>query len=189
MMLKNENDDEIEMCKGVERYSMKWIIGQNLFIIIYFSVGFIGLYSLQINGCPVLSIFYAIFIIVMILIVLRKHPCSDCYYYGKRCNTGWGILSAYMFKRNSGNYELGIKLAAIVWSFATIVPMIGMIAILIVNFSTYNLLIFILFVILTRINMIIHRKACMKCKMKYVCPAYIGNKICLIKPKSKPKEA
>ncbi len=185
MTLASNEENEIEMCRGIERYSIKWVLGQNLFIMIYFAIGFIGLYPLQIKGYPVLALIYALFIIIMLAIVLKKHPCSNCYYYGKRCNTGWGILSAYMFKRNSGNYELGIKLAAIVWSFATVVPILGMIALLIVDYSILNLALFILFLILTRINIWIHRKACMKCKMKYICPAYLGNKICLIKPKYK----
>jgi len=34
--------------KGLERFPTSWIIGQNLFLIFYFAMAFIGMYPLQI---------------------------------------------------------------------------------------------------------------------------------------------
>ena len=173
--------EETKTYSGLERYSLKWIVGQNLFIMVYFGVGFVGLYSLQIWGYPAVAIAYALFIIIMLAVVLRKHLCTNCYYYGKRCNTGWGLLSSYMFKKHSGNYEFGIKLANIVWGFVAIVPIVGMIISLLFNFSIIELFLLGLFIILTCINLIIHQKACVRCKMKHTCPAYFGDKLSIMK--------
>ena len=111
------------------------------------------------------------FLIAMLIFVLRKHLCTNCYYYGKRCSTGWGKLAAAMFKKNSGNYELGVKLAGITWGLATIVPIIGIITVLLLNFELNLLVILILFIIITPLNFMMHKHSCVRCKMRNICPA------------------
>ena len=157
--------------KGFEEYPIIPVIAQNLFFLIYFSTGFIMMLPLKILGLPIISLLYAIFLVVMLLFVLRKHLCTNCYYYGKRCSTGWGKLSSLMFKEKSGNYELGIKLAGIIWGLATLIPIIGSIISLILNFTTYRLGLLILFILLTPINFIFHKNSCKRCKMRNICPA------------------
>jgi len=157
--------------EGLEEYSVGWVIGQNIFFLVYFGIGFIGMLPLKIYGFPIISVLYALFLIIMFLFILRKHLCTHCYYYGKRCSTGWGKLSAFMFKKNSGNYKLGIKLAGITWMLATLIPVIGILVSLILKFSIFSLVIFILFILLTPVNFITHKKACEKCKMRFICPA------------------
>jgi len=107
----------------------------------------------------------------MLLFVLRKHLCTHCYYYGKLCSTGWGKLSALMFKKNSGNYQLGVKLAGITWTLVAAIPIVGIVAILIIDYSPSSLLFLILFILLTLFNFVIHKKSCGRCKMRFICPA------------------
>lgn len=76
-----------------------------------------------------------------------------------------------MFSKNSGNYQLGIKLANITWIVATMLPIAGIIGVLILNYSIINLILFTLFILLTPVNFVIHKKACEKCKMRLFCPA------------------
>jgi len=104
--------------KGLEEYPLIYAIGQNLFLAVYFAIAFIGMYSLQVANLPVFSITYIILIGIMLIFVLRRHLCTHCFYYGKVCNTGWGKLASWLFKKNSGNYELGGKLAGITWMLA-----------------------------------------------------------------------
>ncbi len=113
MHKKNEQKDIYE--EGFEEYPILTVIGQNLFFVLYFSVGFVILYPFKVLNVPIISLFYVMFLIIMLLFVLRKHLCTNCYYYGKRCSTGWGKLSSLLFKEKSGNYNLGIKLAQITW--------------------------------------------------------------------------
>jgi len=155
--------------QGLEEYPKSWIVGQNLFMVIYFAIGAFGMYSLQFSGIPILSIAYIIFLITMLVFVLRKHVCTFCYYYDKWCNTGWGKLSSCLFKNDSGNPELGGKLAGVTWMPATIIPILAMIVSLILNFSTTGLGILIIFIILSGMHFMIHKKSCEKCKMRFIC--------------------
>ena len=157
--------------RGLEKYPLGCVIGQNIFFLAYFAIGFIGMMPLQIHGFPVISVLYALFLFIMLIFVLRKHLCTSCYYYGKLCSTGWGKLSALVFGKDSGNYQLGAKLAGITWMLATFTPVIGIIIALLINYSLSNLLLLILFILLTPINFLNHRKACERCKMKFACPA------------------
>ena len=157
--------------KGLERYPLGCIIGQNIFFLAYFAIGFIGMMPLQIYRFPVISVLYALFLIMMLLFILRKHLCTNCYYYGKICSTGWGKLSSLMFKERSGNYKLGIKLAGITWGLATLIPVVGIIISLILNFTIYELGLILLFISLTPVNFILHKNSCKKCKMRNICPA------------------
>ncbi len=155
----------------LEEYTLTWIVGQNLFLLTYFGIGFAGMLQLRLYGYPLLSIFYASFLITMLLFILRANLCTHCYYYGKRCNTGWGKLSSLMFKKDSGNFQLGIKLAGATWMIATLTPIFGASLSLILKFSTITLTLLLLFISLTPINFLIHREACGRCKMRFTCPA------------------
>jgi hypothetical protein len=156
--------------KGLEKYPSASAIGQNLFFVIYFAIAFIGMSSLQIGNVPIVSIIYIVFIGIMLIFVLRKHLCTHCFYYGKVCSTGWGKLAACLFKKNSGNYELGGKLAGITWMLAMFLPLIGMIIALILNwFSVTIILLLVIFIILSGVNFFVHKKSCEKCKMRFIC--------------------
>jgi uncharacterized protein YacL len=157
--------------KELEKYPLLGAIGQNLFFVIYFVIAFIGMSFLQIANVPIVSIIFIIFISIMLIFFLRKHLCTHCFYYGKICATGWGKLAASLFKKNSGNYELGRKLASITWMLAMFFPLIGMIIALVLNwFSLTITLLLVAFIILSGINFFIHKKSCEKCKMRFVCP-------------------
>jgi membrane protein YdbS with pleckstrin-like domain len=164
--------------KGLEKYSLLSVIGQNLFLVVYFGIAFVGMYPLQIKSFPIVSIIFIIFIIfisVMLIFVLRKHLCTNCFYYGKICGTGWGKLAACLFRKNSGNYELGGKLASITWILAMFFPLIGMIFALIFNwFSITIALLLMIFIILSGMNFFIHKKTCERCKMRFICPGSVA---------------
>ena len=163
---------EEKLCKeGFEDYPIGCVIGQNILFLAYFGIGFIGMLPLRIFGFPIISVLYTLFLIIMLLFVLRKHLCTHCYYYGKLCSTGWGKLSALMFGKNSGNYRLGVKLAGVTWILVTAIPIVGIILALILEYSPSNLTFLILFILLTLVNFVSHRKACEKCKMRFICPA------------------
>jgi len=125
--------------EGVERYPTSRVVWQNLFFVIWFGAGFVGMLPLQILGFPIVSALYALFLVVTLLFVLRKHLCTHCYYYGRMCSTGWGRLSAAMFKKDSGSYRFGVRFAGITWMLATIAPIVGTVVALVVAFSILSL--------------------------------------------------
>jgi len=150
-------------------YPPGFVIAQNVFLLLYFGAGFVGMQPLRLSGVPVLSVVYALFLALMLLVVLRKHLCTHCY-YGKRCATGWGKLSALMFERGSGSYELRVKLAKVTWALATAVPVFGISAAYFLTPSRHELVPLLLFLLLTPINFALHRSACEKCGMRRKCP-------------------
>ncbi|RKY16366.1 MAG: hypothetical protein DRP63_05515 [Planctomycetota bacterium] len=157
--------------EGVERYPASRVVWQNLFFVVWFGVGVVGMLPLQVLGFPIVSVLYALFLVITLLFVVRKHLCTHCYYYGRMCSTGWGRLSAAMFKKDSGSYRFGVRFAGITWMFATVTPIIGTIVALVIDYSLLSLLFLIVFILLTPINIISHRNDCRKCKMRFICPA------------------
>lgn len=115
-------------------------------------VGFVGMLPLRTSGFPLVSVLYGVFLGVMLLLVLRKHLCTNCYYYGKRCSTGWGKLSSLMFEKGSGDYGFGVKLAGVTWVLTTLIPIVGILATLILSFSVFRVGILMVFLFLTTIN-------------------------------------
>ncbi len=161
------SDHENNIC---EEYPLSFVVGQNVFLLIYFGVGFIGMLPLRLSGFSAVSVTYVLFLALMLLFVLRKHLCTHCRYYGKQCATSWGKLSALMFEKDSGNYELGVKLAKATWALATMMPVFGISAVYVISRSMYAVVFLLLFLLLTPINLALHEKACERCGMRTRCP-------------------
>lgn len=145
---------------GIEEAKKSYAIFENVLFLVLIALGFLGMYPLGVNGLPIVSILYVLFILIMLVFVLRKHLCTGCYYYDKWCHCGWGKLSSAMFKKDSRNPELGGKLAGLTWGIFMGLPIIGMIAVVIIGkFSlTDELIFFIPFIVLVAINGILHVK-------------------------------
>jgi len=158
--------------KGIEEASKSYAIFENILFIVTIAFGFLGMYPFKISGLPIVSILYVLFLIIMLGFTLRKHLCTRCYYYGKWCHCGWGKLSAAMYKKDSGNYELGGKLALPTWGILMGLPIIGMILAVILGKTSLSeeLIYFVPFIILVTINGIMHKKDCTACKMRSICP-------------------
>ena len=158
--------------KGIEEAKKSYAIFENVLFLVLIALGFLGMYPLGVSGLPFVSILYVLFAVVMLALVLRKHLCTDCYYYNKWCHCGWGKLSSAMFKKNSGNQQLGGKLAGLTWGILMGLPIIGMIVVVVIGKAslTNELVFFIPFMVVVVINGILHKKDCEKCKMRFICP-------------------
>lgn len=92
-------------------FPLSGIIAENLlFLTMWVSAGYLLWPIWAPSGYPILTIIWAITVII-IQILLKKHNCSGCWYYDKRCHLGWGKISSAMFKKDSGNPETGKKLS------------------------------------------------------------------------------
>jgi len=171
MEVKNMDKEKLYE-NGIEEAKKSYVIFENVLFIVLIALGFLGMYPLGVNGVPIVSILYALFVLIMLVFVLRKHLCTGCYYYDKWCHCGWGKLSSAMFKKDSGNQELGGKLAGLTWGILMGLPIIGMIAVVIMGkvSLTDELTFFVPFIVLVIINGILHVKDCQKCKMRFICP-------------------
>jgi uncharacterized protein YacL len=165
--------DEQKLYKeGIEKVKKYYAIFENVLFLLLIVLGFLGMYPIRVSGIPFISILFVVFVVIMLAFVLRKHLCTNCYYYDKWCHCGWGKLSSAMFKKDSGNQKVGGKLAGLTWGILMGLPIIGMIAVVIMDIAslTNELILFIPFIVLVVINGILHVKDCQKCKMRFICP-------------------
>jgi len=154
------------MKKNQQSYSKKEIIINNLIILLWFSIAIYGIFK----NSSILGIFYLLFALIMVGLVLRKYLCTNCYYYDKLCWLGWGKLSSFLYKRNSGNYKIGIILVYITWGMLFVIPfMIFIVNLFRKNFLRSDIIYLLIFLGLTLIFQLIRKKACTKCKMKIIC--------------------
>ena len=157
---------------GIEEAKKTYAIFENVLFFVFIALGFLGMYPLSVSGIPFVSILYALFAVIMLVFVLRKHLCTHCYYYDKWCHCGWGKLSSVMFKKESGNQKLGGKLAGFTWGILMGLPILGMITVIVMGKTslTEELVFLIPFIVLVVVNGILHIKDCKECKMRFICP-------------------
>ena len=157
--------------KGLENYPKPTVFLTNALLLLWFGFATYGMSKIKLAGLPIISILYLLFMFVMLGFVLRKHLCTHCYYYGKLCGSGWSKLSSCQFKLQSGNYELGIKLAGITWGLLTVIPIIviPLSLFLYKEFLVSGGVSLACFIVIMIINLFGRKKGCSRCKMRYLC--------------------
>jgi len=88
----------------LESYSWSFVIGQNAVYLARFGLGAALLRPLS----PALSALYLGLLVYTLGFFLRKHLCTRCSYYGRRCGTGLGLLAA---RGAGGRAHLGFRLS------------------------------------------------------------------------------
>jgi len=94
--------------------------------------------------------------------------CTRCYYYGKTCGAApFGKLAALFFKKRAEE-EFGVatsyKATTLLLLASFPLPILGGIASLIVGFSLYRLLLFLVLIGLTAIGFVRRPRLCSHCK-------------------------
>ena len=77
-----------------DKYPLQIVVLTNLFNLLIYAIGIIILQSI---GWLYAGLFIAY--IIAFEIRLLKYHCPDCYYYGKVCGFGKGIVSSLFFKK------------------------------------------------------------------------------------------
>jgi len=163
--------NETSICQGgYDEYPIIHVIGENLLILIWVLLGTLGIWLSN----PLLGIVYFTSSIFLIFIILRKIVCTKCYYYGRRCHTGWGKIAAFLFKKgdiNDFNNKTGQIIPPITYMLLSITPIILLLVFLTFNSNSFIFLILILFILLSIFALVINRKiSCPNCKMRQICP-------------------
>jgi hypothetical protein len=124
----------------------------------------------------VISILYMIYVLSLEYRLLKKH-CVNCFYWGKVCGFGKGIISSWFFKKNDISKFCSFKFS---WKdmipdlLVSLVPFIAGIILLIIKFDYLILIALILLTFLTTTGtgFIRGRLTCRYCKQKELgCPA------------------
>jgi predicted outer membrane lipoprotein len=91
---------------GRESFPFGWILGENLLYVVNWGLAAYLLWPVwRLSAFPVLTALWLVLLIVF-QVLLKKHICTGCYYYGKWCHVGCGKLSAALFKPDIGNFQL-----------------------------------------------------------------------------------
>jgi hypothetical protein len=157
------NDD------GVEEYSWASVIDNNLAILLWITLGTVCCWFFN----PVVAWVYLGVALVTGFVIMRKLVCTNCFYYGKRCASGWGKLSALMFKQ--GNIEhfndsIGLKIAPAVYGLLTLVPLVLGTISAVQHFSWVKP-VFLAALLITGFysGAVARKKSCARCRMYGYC--------------------
>jgi len=156
--------------EGVEKSSAGIIIIDNLMMILWMGLGFIGCLFIS----PILAGIYLAWAVTMIYVILRKLVCTKCYYYDKLCHSGWGKLSALFFKKdNVENFNCTVVkiLPPLTYGLLLVIPLVSIIISMNQSYSMTKIIVLILLLSVSSYSGAIGRKkSCERCKMKYICP-------------------
>ncbi len=157
---------------GLERFPVPAIITSNTLMLVWVLLGT----YLSASFAPLAGLIYFATAFLMITVILRKLVCVNCWYYGKWCHTGWGKLSALMFKQGKvENFAscTGLKIVPFFYGLLSLIPVGLGIAALIINPDKNMANVAGLALLLTvsfSSGVLVRRKTCAKCKMKLICP-------------------
>lgn len=155
--------------EGLEKYPLRDVILGNATFAALLAAGTASCWLIS----PVFGVAYLVVFAALTYGLLRRLTCTRCYYFGKRCGSGWGLLSSACFSRRpleEFNESPGVKLAPLVYGLMMLVPLIAL-AVLISQHATTTLLVLLAFLL----AMAFHssgpgrRRSCSACKMRLFC--------------------
>lgn len=155
---------------GTESFSISCIIGENLlYLAMWVGAGYLLWPVWTPFGLPLFTIIWA-FLVVAVQILLKKHNCSGCYYYDKLCHLGWGKISSAIFKQDSGDPNMGMKLSLFYIVSPPVIFVTALIFAIIKSPAWIYWFILVFFVILNAASFPVRKKGCSFCTMRETCP-------------------
>lgn len=156
---------EFSFCESYPKHIIiiRWII-----LSIAFGLGIYILLGLHL----VLSIIYIAYSLIALTLVLPLSRCVSCFYHGKSCNTGWGKIAAYLFKKGDEskfveryNYAIFLHL---LWLIPLLVALLQLIRLRdILALSTAAVYVLLLFIE----KITLKKLCCIRCRQREFCPA------------------
>jgi hypothetical protein len=160
--------------QGLEKHSKSTVVLSNLAMLVWIALGTAACWFLH----PVIAWVYLAVALVMVGVVLRRLVCTNCYYFGKRCGTGWGKLAALMFKQGEMerfSKSIGVRIAPSIYALLSLVPAVLIIISLVQEFTVAKLVVLVCLLLITVYSAFLsRRKGCSTCKMKLACPGSVS---------------
>jgi hypothetical protein len=142
----------------------RWILGAaEIGLSIYFVISF----------HYYLGLFYGAYWIFSLFVLLPLIRCTKCYYYGKRCNTAWGLLAKFAFPRGETVYfQAGYALTVLLWPLRFFPFAIGLLG-LIGGITLEHDGLFGAYIVIILLHRLFYRLAnCPVCHQQEICPVY-----------------
>ena len=155
-----------------EKYPLRIVFLSNLLSFLIYALGIV---IIQRIGWIYAGL-YIVYIIIFEIRLLKFH-CPDCYYYGKVCAFGKGIISSLFFKKGDPTRFVCKKFSykdLIPDILVFIIPAISAIVLLILKFDWFILfsLVILVFLNFSGNAYVRGQLACKNCKQKELgCPA------------------
>jgi len=160
--------DGIEFARR-EKYPVLWIAGENLLHLSSWSAAGWLLWPLRCAGLPLATMAWAVMVVV-IQILLKKHNCSGCYYFGKSCHLGWGKLSSWLFTQDSGDAKTGLRLSLFYILSPPLVLLAAVLAGILTDVGKWHWIALGAYVALNAVTFPVRIVGCGSCAMRKVCP-------------------
>ncbi len=155
---------------GREEFPVAWVLAENTFYLAIWALGAFLLWPVwRLHDVSLLGWTW-ILLVVVIQILLKKHNCTGCVYYDKRCHLGWGKLAARLFDRDSGNPATGQRLALFYVLSPPLILLTSLVHGLLNGAGGMYWVALALFVFLNAVTFPVRRSGCSRCKMRKVCP-------------------
>jgi len=124
-----------------------------------------------------LGFFFMIYAMVCGFVLLPLLRCVRCYYYGKRCNFGWGVMVGKLFSRAQGDSFYSVYGYSMLFWPLRIVPIgVGLLKILDGIMGGFEFVpqgLFGIYIIVIFLHRRFYRsRACRRCHQQAVCPVY-----------------
>ena len=159
-----------KMAPGNESFPLAHIIGENLLYLTTWVLAGALLWPVWlVQNIPVLTLLWAL-LVVVVQVALKKHNCSGCYYYDKRCHLGWGKLSSALFKPDSGNPETGKKLTLFYIVPPPVIVLTSLAFAVTQKPEGHYWIILFAYLVLNAASFPVRKKGCGLCAMRKVCP-------------------
>ena len=156
--------------QGLEEYPVKTVITANIAMLSLIFLGTIlsAFYKLK------AGVIFVIFAVIMVYVVLRIIICHNCYYHGRLCPHGWGKIAAIFTKKGYTSRfgsSKALILAPLTYGILIFAPIIMVSVSMVTNFTFQKALLLTVFIFLGLLStLILRKKSCALCKMKYICP-------------------
>ncbi len=177
--MQSEKDTKARL---YSRYPLSSVLIYNGSTILHFLLGGVGIalgYSFSSWAGHTFGILYLVFSFVEMYVIMPLTVCPNCVYYRAKdwlCVSGLNILSKKIARegdvKDFPRRAEGLFCPNNLYLVSLIVPILGMIPALIVNFSAVLLIILLTVVglLLFRFFIIFPKIACLHCRAKFECP-------------------
>ena len=162
---------EFSFCENYPKHVIiiRWIV---------LSIAFgLGIYIL-LGFHYMLAIIYIIYSVITLTLILPLSRCVSCFYHGKLCNTGWGKIAAYLFKKGDESKYVEHYNYAIFLHLLWLIPLLVALLQSVRQRDLFALSIFVIYLFILFVEKIILKKLCCKrCHQREFCPAVPFRKI------------
>jgi hypothetical protein len=129
---------------------------------------------------PVFGLAYVLFCLLSVLVSL-KFRCSYCYYYGKRCPSGLGVLGKLLFRKGEPERfgdRRNLIVAGILDFGAMLIAILGGVALCVTRFSPLTAALLAAYILVAVVaGFAVKKVFCGHCEQgRLGCPAYEGMK-------------